>query len=212
MSSPEKAARTLIAWKVDMTFTPPGVVPWLETLPDGALKTFMVTSLVEESAESFPVSRRTYVPAAENVAEPVTALGALKVTVPGPLTLDHATVRVLFGKPSSVAVPERLTPEGSVTVCPDPAFTLGAWFVAGALLTVTVVSLVLESCESFAVRRMTYEPAAENVAELVSAVGVPRLTVPGPLTLLHPTVRVPFGKPSSVAVPESMTPDGIVTD
>ena len=36
------------------------------------------------------------------------------------------------------------------------------------------------------------------------------VTVPGPLNLLHATVRMPVGRPSSVAVPASVAVDGNV--
>ncbi len=46
------------------------------------------------------------------------ALGLVKVTVPGPLTLDQVMVKTPggLGKPSSVAVPTRLAAAGKVMV------------------------------------------------------------------------------------------------
>jgi len=54
------------------------------------------------------------------------ALALPKVTVPGPLYLDHVFVSVPEGKPSSVAVPLTLDDDGSVIVWAEPAFTAGA--------------------------------------------------------------------------------------
>ena len=76
----------------------------------------MVTSDVEDRAVSLAVSRNTYVPEVENVAIVVTALAFAKLTVPGPLNFDQVVCSVPFGKPSSVAVPERFAPAGKVIV------------------------------------------------------------------------------------------------
>src|SRR5438132_4480738 len=70
--------------------------------------TVIVTSALVDSAVSLAVSRKTYVPEVENVAKVLGALAFANVTVPGPLNLDQVVMRVPFGKPSSVAVPERL--------------------------------------------------------------------------------------------------------
>ena len=78
--------------------------------------TTIVTSEVEDSAVSLAVSRNTYVPDVENVADVFSAFAFANVTVPGPLNLDQVVMRVPFGKPSSVAVPERLALAGSVIV------------------------------------------------------------------------------------------------
>ena len=56
-------------------------------------------------------------PVAEKLAVVALALALAKVTVPGPLTLDQVTVRVLpAGKPSSEAVPLRPAEAGRVMV------------------------------------------------------------------------------------------------
>ena len=78
--------------------------------------TVMVTSDVEDSAVSVAVSRNTYVPEVENVAVVVSALAFAKLTVPGPLNFDQVVCSVPLGKPSSVAVPDRLAPAGNVMV------------------------------------------------------------------------------------------------
>ena len=72
-----------------------------------------------------------------------------------------------------------------------------------ASFTVTVTSALAESALSFAVRRSTYVPAAENDAVVTAADALPKLTVPGPEIFVHSKVSAPggFGKPSSVAVP-----------
>ena len=76
-------------------------------------------------------------------------------------------------------------------------------------LTEIVTSEVLERALSLAVSRNTYVPAAEKLAVVFLALALPNATVPGPLTFDQVVVRVPggFGKPSSVAVPLSVTED-----
>ena len=81
----------------------------------GAGITVIVTSEVEDSTASVAVSRNTYVPDVENVASVLRAFAFVNVTVPGPLNFDQVVCSVL-GKPSSVAVPDRLAPEGNVIV------------------------------------------------------------------------------------------------
>ena|SRR5205809_474244 len=82
----------------------------------GAGITVIVTSEVEDSTASVAVSRNTYVPDVENVASVLRAFAFVIVTVPGPLNFDQVVCSVPFGKPSSVAVPDRLEPAGSVIV------------------------------------------------------------------------------------------------
>jgi hypothetical protein len=57
-----------------------------------------------------------------------------------------------------------------------------------------------------------YEPAALKFAVVLRAFTFPKVTVPGPLTLLHVVVTVAggFGNPSSDAVPVSAAPAGKV--
>src|ERR1044071_7500643 len=83
---------------------------------DGIGLTVIVISEVDDNALSLAVSRNPYVPEVENVAVVLSALTFPNVTVPGPLTFDHIVCRVPFGKPSSVAVPDRLAAAGSVMV------------------------------------------------------------------------------------------------
>ena len=62
---------------------------------------------------------------------------------PEPLTLLHATVRVLDGKPSSLAEPLNAADAGSVTVCAAPALTTGAWFCGAGAGVGVVVGVVV---------------------------------------------------------------------
>ena len=58
----------------------------------------------------------------------------LKVTVPGPETLDQVLVRVLpVGRPSSLEVPDRVEIPGRVMVWSTPALTEGGWFTGAPL-------------------------------------------------------------------------------
>ena len=50
----------------------------------------------------------------------------------------------------------------------------------------------------------------ENVAVVFSALAFPNVTVPGPLNFDQVVCRVPFGKPSSDAVPERFAAAGNV--
>jgi len=93
------------------------------------------------------------VPAAENVAVVVNAVGLPKVTVPGPLTPLHCAVRVPFGKPSSVAVPVRFAQAGNVIVWLAPALTTGGWLTARGGSTEMIASSLAESWPSLAVSR-----------------------------------------------------------
>src|SRR5437879_5807181 len=70
--------------------------------------TVIVTSEVADSVPSLAVSRKVYVPAAESVAVVPSAFAFPNVTVPGPLTCDHDVCRIPVGKPSSLAVPDRV--------------------------------------------------------------------------------------------------------
>src|ERR671914_2077528 len=66
-------------------------------------------------------------PLAEKLAVVASAVGALNVTVPGPLTLLQLRVSALggFGSPSSEALPVSCTLFGSVIVRSAPALTVG---------------------------------------------------------------------------------------
>ena len=64
------------------------------------------------------------------------ALGVVKVTVPGPLTWVHVTVGVGAGRPSSVTVPSRSVLSGHAIIWPGPASTSGGWF-SGWTVTVS---------------------------------------------------------------------------
>jgi hypothetical protein len=78
---------------------------------------------------------------------------------------------------------------------------------------VTATSSLVLSALSEAVNRSTYAPATLKLAEVESAFAAPKVTVPGPLTLVQFTVSAPggFGCPSSEAVPWSDAPLGNMT-
>ena len=98
--------------------------------------------------------------------------------VVGPLKVESTPVITLRPKPTGV---------------PPPAG-----------LTVIVTSSVLESVPSLPVRRRTYVPATEKLADVLSALALPNVTVPGPENLVQVVVsEPPGGRPSSPAVPES---------
>ena len=72
-------------------------------------------------------------------------------------------------------------------------------------------SSVDERTLSLAMRRKVYVPAAEKLAVVWGTAALPKLTVPGPLTLVQVTDRVlPGGNPSSMAVPERIADEGSV--
>ena len=74
-----------------------------------------------------------------------------------------------------------------------------------------MTSAELVSSLSVAVSRSTYIPAAEKLAVMLSALTLPKVTVPGPLNFDHVTVSVlPAGRPSSVAVPVRLAEAGSV--
>ena len=56
------------------------------------------------------------IPAVEKLACELAVAAFVNVTVPGPLNLVHATVRMLLGRPSSDAVPVNVAVDGSVMV------------------------------------------------------------------------------------------------
>src|SRR5438552_14316431 len=131
-------------------------------------------------------------------------VGLENVTTPGPLALDQAVWSVPFGRPStSLAVPERLTPAGNTT---DVRSALA--LTTGGAFAVMVTSELEDSSPSLTVSRKTYVPDAEKVALVLNAFGGENVAMPllGPLTCVQLGVNVPFGKPSSVAVPVSVPP------
>jgi hypothetical protein len=74
----------------------------------------MVTVLVLVSEPSDAVSCSTYVPAVEKQAVVLKALTLPKVTVLGPLDIDHVVVRA--SPEGSLAVPLNVAHDGRVTV------------------------------------------------------------------------------------------------
>src|SRR5690349_8191205 len=88
-----------------------------------------------------------------------------------------------------------------------------------ASATTIVTSAYSASSPSLAVARRTYVPRAVNVARVDAAAGSAKLTVPGPLVLVHATLVVePTGSPSSLtsaareANPPSVATCGAVTE
>jgi hypothetical protein len=97
---------------------------------------------------------------------------------------------------------------GSVMYCGAPAFTVGGCAVppdAAPEETTIVTGIALVYCESLALNCKTYVPTTLKIAVLAAELALLNVTVPGPLSIDHCTVKVPFGKPSSVAVPVSAT-------
>ncbi len=108
------------------------------------------------------------------------------------------------GNPSSVAVPVSDAQAGTVMSWSGPALTNGAWL---NWLKLMVTSSLVENSESAAVNRRTYVPGAPKVTEVAGECESANVTLPGAVTMDHVAVSVlPFGKPSSVAVPCKSTP------
>ncbi len=78
----------------------------------------------------------------------------------------------------------------------------------------TVNSSEALSAPSVAVRRSRYDPATEKLAAVVALVGVPNVTLPGPVITDHCTASVPgiAGRPSSETEPTKVTPAGRVAN
>jgi hypothetical protein len=76
----------------------------------------MVTKLVDVRAVSDAANCSTYVPEVEKLAVVLNAFTLPKVTVPGPLYIDHVVISMPDGRPSSVAVPLRFAEDGRVIV------------------------------------------------------------------------------------------------
>src|SRR5436853_230194 len=109
----------------------------------------IVTSEVEDRAESLAVSRKAYVPEVENLAVVLRAVAFANVDGQGLVKCDHVDCTVPWSNPSWLAVPERV-PEGKAIVLLPPALTTGAAFAVAAL-TVIVTSEVEDRDESLAV-------------------------------------------------------------
>src|SRR5215470_4230954 len=71
----------------------------------------------------------------------------------------------------------------------------------GAAFTVTVTVLLVVNWLSVALSCNRYVPAPGNVALVTAVCGEENVTPAGPLNSLQVMVRVPFGNPSSVALP-----------
>ena len=136
-----------------------------------AALTVTVTLSLLLNTLSDAVSCRTYVPAALKLALVTAAVGAEKVTVPGPLTRAQRKVMAPGGDgfPSSDAEPWRLAVAGSVMTRSGPALTVGAAF-EGALITIGIPMAASELAGASAVlpalrahTPMLYEPAANGL-------------------------------------------------
>jgi hypothetical protein len=104
------------------------------------------------------VSRNEYVPGEEKAALVDVDFALLNVTMPGPFTLDHNTVSLLKGRPSSITEPSRFAAAGNVMFWSGPASTTGGWFLlhllaVDELLTTITTSLLADSWLSVASRR-----------------------------------------------------------
>src|SRR2546425_939366 len=92
-----------------------------------------------------------------------------------------------------------------------PASTTGGLPAATGLTTI-VTSALADKTLSVAVNRSTYVPASEKRAVVLCALTLPKVTVPGPLTVDQVTASgLPAGRPSSIAVPVRLAEAGSVT-
>src|SRR3954468_21042559 len=114
-----------------------------------------------------------------------------------PVGRPNFTVRSPLRLPLRVTVNVPVSAPGS-----DASGSVAAIVTVGRVATIIVTSSLLLSSPSFAVRRNTYVPLAEKLAVVESADVLPKVTVPGPLNLLHVVVKLrPAGRPSSDALP-----------
>lgn len=76
---------------------------------------------------------------------------------------------------------------------------MAAYFLRTRIVTLSKA----DRAPSVAANFRTYVPGVEKEAVVAGAAALPKVTVPGPFTLLHVTVTAPggFGRPSSVTVP-----------
>ena len=98
------------------------------------------------------VSASVYIPGCGNVTGVVVEAGAVNVTGAVPLNWLHCVVSVPLGRPSSLALPCKVTVIGEITscmykVCAGPALTTGGW-LAGS--TVKCMIALLTNCVSSA--------------------------------------------------------------
>jgi hypothetical protein len=101
----------------------------------------------------------------------VAAVGALNVTVPGPLTLDHIDVKIPDGSPSSLTVPLSVTGDPNTRVCAKPVSTLGALLESEGVGVRVGVGVLVRVAVGVAVRVGVPVAVVVGVAVLV-AVGV----------------------------------------
>src|SRR3989442_654711 len=95
-------------------------------------------------------------------------------------------------------------------VWPVPAITPGAVFVAAVVaeLTTTEIPELAANAPLRTASCKVYFPAVENVAVVLSALALAKVTAPGPPIALHVVCRV---LPLVLAVPERLAGAGSVT-
>ena len=138
-----------------------------------------------DTAPSFAVSCRTYAPWTEKLAVVEAAAASPNVTVPGPLTFVHCVVTAATGQ---AVVGDRAGERGRRGREREDLIGSGidhGRHVAGAGHDHGDRCRCPSSSPSFAVNVRTYVPARLNDAEVDVAFGVPNVTVPGPLVLVH---------------------------
>src|ERR1043165_9377725 len=102
----------------------------------------MVTWALRVNSESLAVNCSTYTPLVENAAEVAGALLFAKVTLPGPLTADHAIATgAPYGSPSSVTLPSSAATFVSAITWLDPALTSGGMFAPSGRTEIDTSSL-----------------------------------------------------------------------
>jgi hypothetical protein len=123
------------------------------------------------------------------------------------------TVAGGLGRPSSLDEPNKLADAGKVIVWSVPAFAVGVWFTGTTTGFTVMVSVSLaERTLSDAVNFKTYVPAWPKDAVVDRLFALPKVTVPGPDTLLQVFVNAAggFGRPSSLDEPNKLADAGKV--
>jgi hypothetical protein len=209
------------ASRVNVAEPRPGACP-SATIPEVPLRstavlldaglTVMVTVSLPVSAPSLAVSLSRYEPGDEKVAVVLNSCGWAMLTVPGPLTTLHVVPRRRRARRRRHTCRRARRAAGNVTVWSGPAFAVGARFT-WPIVTSIVTLEVADSSPSLPVSISTYDPGVEKPAVVIKDVALPKVTVPGPLTLVQRAERgVPVLMPSvSVIDPPSEAVAGICT-
>src|SRR3989442_1818706 len=136
------------------------------------------------------LSDRPFVTSGTAVTPPEPVL----VATPVPSRRNHVSI-------VNAAVPRPSAgPNVTYALVPPKARPL---FAEDAALTVTISVSPPVSAPSFALSINTYVPALENVAVVAHSFGCAKVTMPGPLALLHVAMGSTPGSPSSLTAPES---------